>query len=369
MKHTTPLYYALALHLVPGIGDVLSRQLLRCLGSAESVMKAPIHQLLQVPGIGLKTAHAIHQFNDYARVEHELRFLERSGTQCIHIEDVEYPQRLRHVSDAPCILFKRGNATLNPGKTVGIVGTRNASEYGKDFTEKLCAELQNQGCTIISGLALGIDGIAHRAALRNQLPTVGVLAHGLDRVYPSQHARLAKHMEDHGALISEFPSGTAPDRENFPKRNRIVAALCDVLVVVETAERGGARITAELAHSYNREVLALPGRIHDVYSQGCNTLIRTHKAGMITQTLDLIECMNWDQTPSIHSIPKQLNLELDSSESLIIQLLQTKKRMAFDELQIQSDLDSSVLSLKLLDLEFRNMIKALPGKYYMRRSS
>lgn len=358
-----PQYFTLALHFVPGVGHVLARQLLSSFENPEQIFKAPMHQLLQVPGIGLKTARAIKHFNDFERVEKEIGYANKQGIEIICIHDSKFPERLKQVPDAPIILFKKGNADLAPARTVGIVGTRNASEYGKRMCEEIIEQLAPLSCCIISGLAIGIDGIAHRAALRNGIPTIGVLAHGLDRMYPSQHIRLARQMEESGALLSEYPTGTQPDRENFPQRNRIVAAMSDVLVVVETAEKGGARITAELAHAYNREVMAVPGRVYDMYSSGCNTLIRTHKAAMLTHSSELIEWMNWDQ-PESPKKPVQLHLELDELESLIIQILQTQRRIGFDDLAQKSLIDTGTLSLKLLSLEFRNLVKALPGKYY-----
>jgi DNA processing protein len=358
--------YQIALTLVPGVGDQLGRNLISYCGSASAVFRQKKHRLQRTPGIGSKIAASISSFRDFARAEAELEFIKKHRIRMLHFTDPAYPRRLNHVDDAPMILYYRGNADLENPKTIGIVGTRKCSEYGRQFIEKLLDDLAVTGALIISGLAYGIDIHAHRTALSQGLPTLGVVAHGLDRVYPSQHQQIARKMIEQGGLITEFPSRTNPDRENFPRRNRIVAGLCDVLVVVETAIRGGAMITAELANSYNRDVMALPGRYSDVASGGCNQLIQSNKAAMITCSRDLMELMNWDLEAKHRTTTAQVPLLLDLPEEHkgILGFLQGKSNVGIDELSFSLGIEPGILALRLLDLEFAGQVRSLPGRYF-----
>lgn len=359
------LLYQIAITLIPGVGDVLTKNLISYCGSAQEVFAAKKSHLLRIPGIGEKIANAIVQFKDFKRAEKEITFIEKHHIKTHFYLDKQYPSRLKQLDDAPAMLYSLGNADLNNQKIVGIVGTRKASEYGKSCTENLIQNLTETGCMILSGLAYGIDIHAHRDALKYNLPTVGVLAHGLDRIYPSQHSATAKKMlTQEGGLLTEFKSETNPDRENFPKRNRIVAGLCDVLIVVETAERGGAMITAELANGYNKDVAAFPGKITDEYSKGCNKLIKTNKATLITGIDDLYYLMGWNTQQPKPQSQQSLPLDLSDSDIEIYAFIKTRAKAGIDEMAFTLQMDSGNLSLQLLEMEFKGLIRSLPGKIY-----
>ncbi|MFA6262206.1 MAG: DNA-processing protein DprA [Bacteroidia bacterium] len=359
------LHYQIALTLIPGIGDVLAKNLIGYCGSLEAVFCMKKQQLMRVPGIGEKLARQIASFRDFDRAEEEVQFIRKNGIQPLFYLDEAYPRRLREIEDAPVMLYTKGKADLNNPKCVAIVGTRRSTEYGKLMTAKLVEALKPTGCLILSGLALGIDSFAHKAALDNELPTVGVLAHGLDRIYPPQNQPTSRKMElQGGGLITEFHSGTQPDKVNFPQRNRIVAGLCDVLVVIETAVRGGAMITAEIANSYNKDILAVPGRLSDEYSAGCNRLIHLNKAGILTSPQDLFELMNWDLKPGRKKSRQPSLFDLNTEDQHIVTYIHKHVRTGIDALVNDLSLDPGPLSLRLLDLEFRNIIRTLPGKFY-----
>lgn len=360
------LLYRIALGQIPKIGDVLIKNLVSYCGGVEQVFRQSESKLARIPGIGKILAQNIASFRNFERAEKEIAFIEKHKIKTLFYLDADYPTRLREFADAPCMLYYLGHADLNTDKIVGIVGTRKATEYGKAFTDQLVEELKPSGALILSGLALGIDVQSHKAALKNGLPTVGVLAHGLDRIYPPANRKVAMQMIENGGLLTEFLSDTIPDAPNFPTRNRIVAGLCDVLVVVETGLKGGARITAEIANLYNKDVMALPGRVTDEHSLGCNYLIRQNKASIITQPSDLMELMNWDLTPSKGKNKKQvpLSLNLDAEDARIVDYIRQKTKAGIDDMAFDLQLDAGQLSLKLLDLELRNIIRAMPGKVY-----
>lgn len=358
------LVYQIALTQIPGIGDVLTRNLVSYCGGVKEVFRQKKSRLLQVPGIGEKLADSIVRFSDFKLAETEAEFIRKHNIRTYFYLDPDYPRRLKLLNDAPILLFGLGNMNLDADKIVAVVGTRKASDYGKAFTDELISELKPVDALILSGLALGIDVAAHRSAVKHKLQTVGVMGHGLDRIYPSQHKNLASQMLEHGGLLTEFCSGTNPDRENFPKRNRIVAGLCDVLIVVETGIRGGAMITAEIANSYNKEIMAVPGRTNDDHSYGCNSLIKLNKASIITQPYDVLELMQWNTEPKKHK-QQQLSLSgLSELENAIVHFIRSKTRTGIDDLALALQTDRGNLSLTLLELEFKGAIRQLPGKYY-----
>jgi DNA processing protein len=358
------LLYQIAITKIPGVGDTLAKNLISYCGNAEDVFKQKKQKLLRIPGIGEKTAEAISSFQDFTIAEQEIVFIHKHKIKPLFYLNQDYPSRLKHFPDAPVMLYYLGNADLNNAKIISIVGTRKASEYGKEFVDELIHGLIETNCLILSGLAFGIDVQAHKQALKYDLPTVGVLAHGLDRIYPSSHKNTAKKMLENGGLLTECSSNTNPDRENFPKRNRIVAGLCDVLVVAETAEKGGAMITAEIANSYNKDVMALPGRIQDEYSKGCNKLIKTNKANIITCTEDLFYLMGWDQRKSIIPQQRVLPMDLDKDELIVMNYIREKGRSGIDDIAFELRVEQSPLALQLLEMEFKGLIRALPGKMY-----
>ncbi|MDZ4668686.1 MAG: DNA-processing protein DprA [bacterium] len=364
MSTTPDLLYQISLKLIPGIGDVLIKNLLAYCGSVEAVFKERRGALQAIPGIGSVLAENIFSYRNFEQAQKELAFIEKHHIQTYFYLDEAYPNRLRDIVDAPCLLYGLGNFDLNPPRLVGIVGTRRGTDYGRSFTQKLVQGLKDYNVTVVSGLAMGIDGIAHKACLENGVTNIGVLAHGLDRIYPSAHQGMAKKMLANGGLLSEFPSGTNPDRENFPKRNRIVAGLADVLVVPETAIKGGARITCEIAHSYNKDIMVLPGRVGDYYSQGCNYLIQCNKASMITCLDDLVQLMAWENKATKTKAPVDLLSQLDAGETKLVGHIRSKVKANLDEMAYELNMDPGTLALKLLELEFAGFVRSLPGKTF-----
>lgn len=355
----------LALTLVPNIGDVQAKILVNHFGEASSVFKAKTSFLEKIDGIGEVRARSIKYFNDFHLAETELKFIEKYKIKTFFLTDADYPKRLLNCYDSPALLFYKGAADLNASKIISIVGTRSNTEYGKQFTEKLVKELSAQNILIISGLAFGIDAIAHKAALKNSLPTVGVVGHGLDKVYPTENTGLAKDMvKDGGGILSEFFSGTKPDKHNFPLRNRIVAGLSDATVVVETNIKGGSMITAKLADAYNRDVFAVPGRTNDKASSGCNHLIKYDKAILLTDADELMDILGWKEKKKEKKQQKELFIELSAEEKQIVQILQEKEMVHIDEINLQSGLSSSAAAAAILNLELQNVVASLPGKMY-----
>lgn len=359
------LLYCIALTRVNNIGDVHAKALIQLFGSAEAVFKAGKRQLESIEGIGTVRADSIKKFDAFADCEKEMAFVEKHKIAPLFFTDPRYPRRLLQCYDSPVLLYYRGTADLNADKIISIVGTRSNTDYGKAVCEKLIEELTDKNILIVSGLAFGIDTIAHKAALKQQLPTVGVLAHGLDRIYPAQNKNLAAQMTVNGGLLTDYPSKTNPDKQNFPKRNRIVAGICDALVVMESSIKGGSLITAELANSYNKDVFALPGKTTDLKSEGCNYLIKQNKASLIADANDLMAAMNWGSTtPKKKKLQRELFIELSPSEKIIVDILQLKDQFHVDELFAQSALSRSAMAGALLSLEMQGIVQNMPGKIY-----
>ena len=359
------LLHQIALTKISGVGPVIARHLLDYFQDAEAVFAAPKKTLLAIPGIGSRLAAAVLETRALREAEQELQFIEKHHIQPLFWNDLLYPKRLAECPDAPLLLYYKGNADLNVSRVISVVGTRNATVYGKSICSELISALQPYGVTVVSGLAYGIDSHAHRNALTNHLPTIGVLGHGLDRIYPTANREMAARMVDQGGLLTEFPSGTKPDKPNFPMRNRIIAGLADVTLVVEAAVKGGALITAEIANTYNRDVCAFPGNLHQEFSAGCNYLIKTNRAHLITGVKDLAYLMNWE-IEGKSSQPKQLplHISLDKTEQHIYDIVQAASQIAIDELSRQLQWPQSKLAVTLLEMEIKGVLMALPGKVY-----
>ncbi len=358
----------LALHFIPGIGDYLVKQLVSYCGSAEQVFNTPNGKLLKIPGIGKITAEAIKTGKIFHQAENEIKKAEKEDTEILFFTDKKYPQRLKEIEDSPSILYYKGNINLNHPKSVAIVGTRQATDYGKEIVAQITESLKPHAAMIVSGLAFGIDIQAHKQSIKHNLPTVAVMGSGMDVVYPAVHKEVAKKITDHGALLTENHFGTKPDAHNFPARNRIIAGLCDALIVVEAAEKGGALITAEIANTYNKDVFAVPGSLGITYSEGCNKLIRNNKAVIYTSIKDLEYHLNWsiDEGHTIKNEKLELELsKFSDDEQKVLSLLKDKgSPMMIDELTIKSSLTPSHLASLLLTLEFGNVVKSLPGKQF-----
>ena len=357
----------LALHLIPGIGSQLVKQLVSYCGAAESVFKTPKGKLLKIPGIGEVTAEAIRRQQPLKEAEQEWLKTEKEGGKIIFFNDADFPKRLRQAYDAPALLYCKGESQFNRKKCVAIVGSRRATRYGKERVEEMVRDLAGHDPLIISGLAYGIDIQAHRAALDQNLSTVAVMASGIDIIYPASHRATALEMtESGGALVSENHLGTQPDAPKFPARNRIIAGMADALIVVEAASRGGALITAEFANDYNRDVFAVPGKVNDTLSEGCNNLIKSNKAHLITSVGDMEYIMRWEKEKADKKAHTWEELEsLDSYETTVVKMLQEKgEPILIDELSWQSQINVSQLASLLLNLEFKGIVKSLPGKMF-----
>ena len=359
------LLYQIALSQIPHIGYVHAKILIEHFGTAQSIFQAKLHELERLEGIGTVRAQSIQAFRDFSNAEKEIRFMEKYRIQPLFLKDPAYPQRLLHCYDPPTLLYYKGNADLNASRIIAIVGTRSNTEYGKQFTERLVKELAAVNVLVVSGLAFGIDACAHKAALKNSLQTIAALGHGLDTIYPSEHTGLAKEMVKQGGLLTEFPSKTKPDKHNFPSRNRLVAGMCDAVVLVETGIKGGSMITGELAQGYNRDVFAVPGRTTDTKSAGCNYLIRNNKAILLTEAKEIIDIMGWEETIKASSKQQRtLFVELSDAEKTIVNILQEKESVSVDEINLKSGLSSSTIAAALLNLEIQNVAHVQPGKMY-----
>jgi DNA processing protein len=359
------LLYQIALTMIPGVGDILGKKLVNLCGSAEAVFREPRAHLKKMPRVGEFLASAVGNREILARAEKEVAFVEKYGIRTFFFQDKEYPYRLKQCVDGPVLMFYKGTAGLNAARVVSIVGTRSATEYGRSITRKIIEGLAGQQVLVVSGLAYGIDGNAHRIALDCGLNTVGVLGHSLDRIYPSAHTGMAAKMLTQGGLLSEFISGTKPDRENFPRRNRIIAGLSDAVIVVEAAQKGGALITADIANTYNRDVFAIPGRIGDPFSEGTNYLVRTNRAALIQKPEDIEYLMGWKSDRSTPpAIQRKIFLEMTEEEERIMAIVTEKGQIGIDDICISTGLAMGKVSASLLNLEFEGVVKCLPGKLY-----
>jgi DNA processing protein len=359
------LLYQISLSLIPNIGDIHAKALINHFGNAKAIFSAGKKELEALDGIGTIRANSIKNFHDFKRAEEEILFIEKYKITPLFITDKNYPQRLLNCYDSPAMLYYKGNTDLNSSKIIAVVGTRNNNEYGKNICEKLIEDLAAEEVIVVSGLAFGIDSIAHKAAIKNQMKTIGVLAHGLDMVYPSQNAGLAKQMITNGGLLTEFRSQTKPDRQNFPSRNRIVAGISDAVIVVESGIKGGSLITAELGNSYNKDVFAFPGRANDTKSEGCNFLIKNNKAALVTCAKDILENMGWQKQKTISAKKqRELFIELTADEKIVVTILQSQEQVHIDELYLKSKLSSSAVAQALLMLEMQGVVASLPGKIY-----
>ncbi len=307
---------------------------------------------------------AIKNFRGFQQAEKELLFMERWGIKSLFITDGTYPERLRHCPDAPILLYTKGKFLTEHPRVIAVVGSRRMTSYGADRCREIIADLSHLHPLIISGLAHGVDACAHRAALENGLPTAAVLGHGLDRIYPAINRKLARMILDNGFLISEFPSGSIAGKDHFPRRNRIIAGLCDAIIVIEAAVTGGALITANLGSGYNRDVFAFPGRTTDKYSQGCNKLIRINKAHLLESAADISYIMNWNLEKNPNSKQKMLFIDLTEQEKQVADFLKTRNESSIDNIVRGTGLSLPVSTSILLELEFKGVVRTLPGKRY-----
>lgn len=361
------LRYKIGIGLIPKIGPVLTKRLIAYCGSAEGVFTEKKARLAKIPGIGQKLIDHISGHRDLEIADREIEFITRHRVQALFYLDEGYPERLKQCEDAPVIIYVKGNTELNRKKIISIVGTRNPTDYGRSMTRDFVEELAagHPDVLVVSGMAFGIDITAHKSALKHNLDTAGVLGHGLTSIYPAEHRDTARQIVEKGALITEFRHDEKAEAPNFVKRNRIIAGLADATLVVESGEKGGALITADIANSYNRDVFAFPGRVNDKYSTGCNRLIKTNRAALVESLSDFEYLMGWQKTVTNETgVQKELFTALNNEEKLLTGLLQAEPSSSIDHLAIKSNLTVSKVSALLLNLEFKGIVRCLPGKVY-----
>lgn len=361
------LLYMLALSNIPNVGPITGRNLISYCGSPEMVFKTRPEKLSRIPQVGLNVVEQLRNPIALCQAEAELQIIENKGIKLITYLDDKYPTRLKHFEESPLILYQKGHANLNPKRTIGIIGTRVPTPLGRLITEELAEALQPYQITIVSGMAHGIDSIGHQAAIHAGIPTIGILGHGFHTMYPAANRELARQMViGSNSLLTEFSWHTLPDKENFPMRNRIIAGLSDALIVVESKEKGGSMITAEIANRYNKDVFAVPGRFNDSTSKGCNLLIKHHKAHLLENAEDLIRIMRWDDEDNKtgKAIQPQLFHDLNPEEQALVNYLKTEPEAQIDNLGYNLKMAPSAVSAMLISLEFKGVVHQLPGKKY-----
>ncbi len=360
------LQHQIALTMVPQVGAVTAKILISYCGSAEAVFRAPKKELLRIPGIGPVTADALLSAGPLRLAELEIRFLEQHGIAALFYTHERFPARLRQCHDSPALIYFKGSSLdlLSARRIIAIVGTRQPTEYGRMLCEEIIEGLQSYEVLVVSGLAYGVDITAHRKAIALDMPNIGVLGHGLGNIYPSQHRSAALRMIENGGLLTEYTHETKPDREHFPMRNRIIAGLCDALLVVETAATGGSMISAELASQYERDIFALPGRVRDPKSTGCNLLIKTNRARLAESAADIATALRWEDADR-KSVQAQLFHDLSDAETVLLNIIREQPEIPIDQLTMAAKLPPGELASLILELEFKGIIRTLPGKRYM----
>ena len=358
------LFYLLALQRIEGVGDIMAKKLLTHLGNAEAIFKEKSAHLSKIDGVGSVLLQNLKDKTVFEKASQELEFIGSNDINVAYFQDENYPERLKHCIDGPVLLFTAGNINLKNKRIISIVGTRQITSYGTEFCRKLIEDLAALDPIIVSGFAYGVDIVAHQCAMEKNLQTIGVLAHGLNQIYPKTHKKYVAKMEQNGGFMTEFWSSSNPDKENFVRRNRIVAGMTEATIVIESADRGGSLITANIANDYNRDVFAVPGRITDKYSQGCNNLIKTQKANLLTSAADLIYILNWDIETKLKPVQKQLFVSLDADEQKVYDYLLKTGKELMDIIALRCDFPIHKISGMLLNMELKGVIRPLPGKLF-----
>ncbi|CAM3567057.1 DNA-processing protein DprA [Flavobacterium gelidilacus] len=362
----TELFYALSLLQVEGVGDVMAKKLINQCGSAENIFKEKTTTLQKIDGVGTILIKKLKDKSIFDKTIAELKFIEDENIQTLYFQDKLYPERLKHCIDSPLVLFQSGNIDLQNRKIISIVGTRQITSYGTEFCRKLIEDLAPLNPIIVSGFAYGVDIVAHQTAMDLGLQSIGVLAHGLNQIYPKVHKKYVAKMEENGGFITEFWSTSNPEKENFVKRNRIVAGMSEATIVIESAEKGGSLITAMLANDYNRDVFAVPGRTSDKLSQGCNNLIKTQRANLLTSAADVVYILNWEieKDKKTKSVQKQLFVTLEPEEQKVYDYLLNKGKQEMDIIALECDFPIFRISSILLNMELKGVVRPLPGKLF-----
>lgn len=358
------LFYLLALQKVESVGDILAKKLLAHFGNAKEIFQSRPSKLQSIEGIGSVLIRNLKDQTVFKKAEKELAFITSNAIDVFFYQSKNYPEKLKHCFDAPILLFASGNFDFNNRKIISIVGTRQATPYGGECCRKLISDLAPLNPVIVSGFAYGIDIIAHQAAMEHNLQTIGIIAHGLNQIYPKAHKKYVSRMQENGGFMTDFWSSSNPDRENFIRRNRIVAGISEATIVMESAEKGGSLITANMANDYNRDVFAFPGKASDKYSQGCNNLIKSQKAQLLTSAADLIYMLNWDLQTQKTSVQKRLFIELDKEEQTVYNYLQAKEKELMDVIALECNFPVHKISSLLLNMELKGVVRPLPGKLF-----
>ncbi len=358
------LVHLLALQQVEGVGDIVAKKLITHCGNATEVFKTKTSQLANIDGIGSVLLKNIKDKTVFEKAEQELQFIKSNEIKVAYFQDENYPDRLKHCIDGPVLLFTSGNIDLKNKKIISIVGTRQITSYGMEFCRKLIEDLAPLDPVIISGFAYGVDIFAHQLAMEHDLQTIGVVAHGLNQIYPKTHKKYVAKVEQNGGFMTEFWSSSNPEKENFVRRNRIVAGISEATIVIESADRGGSLITANIANDYNRDVFAVPGRTTDKYSQGCNNLIKTQKANLLSSAADLVYILNWDIESKAKPVQKQLFVTLENDEQKVYDYLLKNGKELMDIIALRCDFPIYKISGMLLNMELKGVIRPLPGKLF-----
>ena len=358
------LLYTLALQHIPNLGDTTAKKLIRHFGKAENIFKERKSSLLKLDGIGRMKIQELHDPVHLKAAEEELKFIENNNIKCHYFQENTYPEKLKHCLDGPVLLFSRGNIDLPRKKIISVVGTRQITAQGISFCEKLIEDLAPLDPVIVSGFAYGVDITAQKAAVKNSLQTVGCLAHGFNQIYPRVHKKYVPKIEENGGFFTDFWSTDTFDRNNFLKRNRIIAGLSEATIVIESAEKGGALVTADIAGSYDREVFAVPGRPGDKFSSGCNNLIKAQKAHLLTSAADLAYILNWEIEETPRNVQKQLFIELGEEEQKLYEFLQSRGKTELDVVALNCNLPTFKTASLLLNMELKGVIRPLPGKLF-----
>jgi len=359
------LIFVLALQHIPKIGDLTAKKMIAHCGSAEAVLKEKKHNLLKIDGVGTTTVSDLYNTSHLEEAERELQFIKQNQIKCLYFTDEDYPDKLKHCIDGPILLFQLGNVDLKKKRIISIVGTRKITTNGIAFCEKLVEDLSVYNPVIVSGFAYGTDITAQKAAIKYNLQTIGCLAHGLNQIYPPTHKKYVIDVEKNGGFLTDFWSSDVFDRNNFLKRNRIIAGLSEATIVIESAEKGGSLVTADIANSYNRDVFAVPGRVNDLQSSGCNNLIKYQKAHMLTNPLDVPYILNWQlEDLKKPTVQKQLFVELAEDEKRIYNYLKEKDKQMLDVIAIECDMPIFKAASLLLNMELKGIIRPLPGKLF-----
>ena len=358
------LFYLLALQRVEGVGDVMAKKLITHCGSADAVFSTKSAQLAAIDGVGSILLKNIKDKSVFDKATAEMQFIKHNNIKVAYFQDVDYPERLKQCIDGPLLLFSSGAIDLKNRKVISIVGTRQITSYGIDFCRKFMEDLAPLDPVIVSGFAYGVDIVAHQLAIELNLQTIGVVAHGLNQIYPKTHKKYVAKVEENGGFMTEFWSSSNPDKENFVRRNRIVAGMSEATIVIESADRGGSLITANMANDYNRDVFAVPGRVTDKYSQGCNNLIKTQKANVLTSAADLVYILNWEVQKQVKPVQKQLFVTLDDDEQLVYDYLLRTGKEVMDIIALHCDFPIYRISGLLLNMELKGLVRPLPGKLF-----